>query len=167
MEAWVCKPLPRAWSSGMCLDRWTGLMFLICLRPSPLTPPTARLACVCCVTSLPQRASASGRQHWSRVEGCSTGRGCLFSGLPFHCGAPVWLLVITQLLSRVRLFVTPWTIAHQAPLSMGFSRQEYWSGLPFPPPGDLPDSGIEPACLLSPALAGGFFTMVPAMALAI
>ena len=95
------------------------------------------------------------------------GSGCLFSGLPFHCGAPVWLLVITQLLSRVRLFVTPWTIAHQAPLSMGFSRQEYWSGLPFPPPGDLPDSGTEPACLLSPALAGGFFTMVPPVALAI
>ena len=51
-----------------------------------------------------------------------------------------------------------WTIAHQAPLSMGFSRQEYWSGLPCPPPGDLPNPGIEPASLLSPALAGGFFT---------
>ena len=47
-------------------------------------------------------------------------------------------------LSRVRLFATPWTVAHQAPLSMGFSRQEYWSGLPFPSPGDLPDPGIEP-----------------------
>ena len=46
-------------------------------------------------------------------------------------------------LSRVRLFVTPWTITYQAPLSMGFSRQEYWSGLPFPPPGDLPDPAIE------------------------
>ena len=55
-------------------------------------------------------------------------------------------------LSHVQLFVTPWTVAHQAPLSMGFSRQEYWSGLPFPSPGDLPDPGIEPA---SPALAGG------------
>ena len=47
-------------------------------------------------------------------------------------------------LSHVRLFVTPWTIAHQAPPSMGSSRQEYWSGLPFPSPGDLPDPGIEP-----------------------
>ena len=47
-------------------------------------------------------------------------------------------------LSRVRLFVTPWTVAHQAPLSMGFSRQEYWSRLPFPSPGDLPNPGIEP-----------------------
>ena len=48
--------------------------------------------------------------------------------------------------------------AHQAPLSMGFSRQEYWSGLLFPFPGDLPDSGIEPESLMSPALAGRFFT---------
>ena len=53
------------------------------------------------------------------------------------------------MLSRVQLFATSWTIAHQAPLSMGFFRQEYWSGLPFPSPGDLPDPGIEPR---SPAL---------------
>ena len=53
---------------------------------------------------------------------------------------------------------TPWTVACQAPLSMEFSRQEYWSGLPFPPPGDLPDPGVEPT---SPALAGGFFTAEP------
>ena len=52
-------------------------------------------------------------------------------------------------LSRVRLFATLWTVAHQAPPSMGFSRQEYWSGSPFPSPGDLPDAGIEPT---SPAL---------------
>ena len=56
------------------------------------------------------------------------------------------------------LFATPWTVAHQAPLSMNFSRQEYWSGLPFPSPGDLPDSGIEPMSAVSPALAGGFLT---------
>ena len=60
-------------------------------------------------------------------------------------------------LSRVQLFATPWTIALQAPLSMGFSRQEYWSVLPFPTPGDLPNPGIEPASLASPVLAGGFF----------
>ena len=54
-----------------------------------------------------------------------------------------------KLLSRVRLFATPWTVAYQAPLSMGFSRQEYWSGLPFPSPGDLPDPGVKPG---SPAL---------------
>ena len=50
----------------------------------------------------------------------------------------------SEVISCVRLFVTPWTVAHQAPPSMGFSRQEYWSGLPFPSPGDLPDAGIEP-----------------------
>ena len=60
--------------------------------------------------------------------------------------------------SRVQCFVTLWTVARQAPLSMGFSRQEYWSGLPFPPPGDLPEPGIKPASPKSPALAGGFFT---------
>ena len=56
---------------------------------------------------------------------------------------------IVKSLSRVQLFVTQWSIAYQAPRSMGFSRQEYWSGMPFPSPGDLPDPGIEPG---SPAL---------------
>ena len=63
--------------------------------------------------------------------------------------------------SCVRLFVTPKTVAHQAPLSMEFPRQEYWSGLPRPFPGDLTDSGIEPTSLASPALADGFFTTAP------
>ena len=62
---------------------------------------------------------------------------------------------------RVRLFATPLTIARQAPLSMGLSWQEYWSGLPFPPPGDLLNSGMEPVSLVAPALAGGFFTIDP------
>ena len=61
-------------------------------------------------------------------------------------------------LSLFRLFATPWIVAGKAPLSMGFSRQEYWSGLPCPPPRDLSDSGIELVSLMSPALAGGFFT---------
>ena len=68
--------------------------------------------------------------------------------------------VCAQSLSRVQLFATLWTLACQSPLSMEFSRQEYWSGLPFPPPGDLPDPGTEPMSLASPALAGGFFTTV-------
>ena len=59
--------------------------------------------------------------------------------------------------SRVRLCETPWTV-HQAPLSMGFSRQEYWSELPCPPPGHLPDPGIQPTSLISPVSAGEFFT---------
>ena len=61
----------------------------------------------------------------------------------------IFTMVVVYSLSRVCLFVTPWTIALQAPLSMGFPRQEYWSSLPFPSPGDLPDPGIEPR---SPAL---------------
>ena len=68
---------------------------------------------------------------------------------------PIYVCLV-QSLSRVRLFVVPWTVAHQASLSMGFPRQEYWNGLPFPSAGDLPDPGIEPASLTSPALAGGF-----------
>ena len=62
--------------------------------------------------------------------------------------------------SHVQLCVTLWTIARQAPLSMGFSRQEYWSGLPCPPPGDLPNPGIKPESLMSPALVGRFFTTI-------
>ena len=65
------------------------------------------------------------------------------------------------ILSCVQLFATLWTIARQAPLSMEFSRQEYWSGLPFPTPGDPPDLGIEAMSLESPALVGRFFTTVP------
>ena len=61
-------------------------------------------------------------------------------------------------LSRVRLFATPWTVAYQASPSMGFSRQEYWSGLPFPSPGDLPDPGIEPG---SPTLEADALTSEP------
>ena len=60
--------------------------------------------------------------------------------------------------SCVQLFVTLTTVARQAPLSMGFSGQEYWSGLPCPPPGHLPDPGIDTRSLISPALASGFFT---------
>ena len=66
--------------------------------------------------------------------------------------------VCAQLLSPVQFFATPWNVAHQSPLSMEFSKQGYWSGLPFPSLGHLPDPRIEPP---SPALAGGFFTAVP------
>ena len=65
---------------------------------------------------------------------------------------------IVSSLSCVRLFVTSWTVADQAPLSMGFSRQEYWSGLPFPSPGDLPDLGIEPG---SPTLQADALSSKP------
>ena len=70
-----------------------------------------------------------------------------------HTAPTVSCAVLCVMLSRVQLFSTPWIVACQAPLSMGLSRQEYWSGVPFPPPGDLPDPGFK-----SPALAGRFFT---------
>ena len=94
------------------------------------------------------------RKHrWSQLSPCS------------HKSSP-WIVasggirvcVHAQSLSRVWLFMTPWTVAYQAPLSLGFSRQEYRSELPFPSPGVLPDPRIKPA---SPALAGGFFTTEP------
>ena len=66
-----------------------------------------------------------------------------------------------QLLSHVQFYATLWTVAYQASLSMGFPRQEYWSGLPLPSPEDIPTPGIEPTCLASPILAGRFFTTVP------
>ena len=80
--------------------------------------------------------------------------GCLLSGR-------LLMVVHVCMLSHfscVRLFVTPWTVAHQAPLSMGFSRQEKWSDLPFPAPGDLSNLRIELASFMSPALAGSFLS---------
>ena len=68
----------------------------------------------------------------------------------------VW--VHAQSVHPIGLFATPWTVAHQVPLSLEFPRQEYWSKLPFPSPGDLPDPGIE---LMSPALADGFYNIEP------
>ena len=69
-----------------------------------------------------------------------------------------WVCCVLSRFSHVQLFATLWIVAQQAPLSVGFSRQEYWSGLPFPTPRDLPHPGIKPASLASPALAGKIFT---------
>ena len=79
----------------------------------------------------------------------------LFPGVPASFSMHVCVL---SRLSRVRLFTILWTVARQAPRSKGCSRQEHWSGLPCPPPEDLPNPGIEPTPLTSPALAGEFFT---------
>ena len=126
--------------------------------------------------------SSKARVHWSIIWGpekdkdsCRVTQQTLVSGLsPLKsalslprkhavCQGPQSRMAqcaccVLSHFSRVRCFVTLWTVARQAPLSMGFSRQEYWSGLPFPTPGDLPDPGIKPASLRSPALAGRFFT---------
>ena len=74
---------------------------------------------------------------------------------------PISPMCVLSCFSRVPLFATTWTIARQAPLSMGFSKQEYWSGLPWPPPWDLSNPGIKPTSLLSPALVGGSLPLVP------
>ena len=79
-------------------------------------------------------------------------------GLPVHHQLPEFTQTHVSHFSRVQFCVTPWTAACQAPLSMRFSRQEYWSELPCPPPGDLPDSEMEPG---SPALQAEVFTTEP------
>ena len=84
---------------------------------------------------------------------CRRGRGLRGQRPPQPSGC------VCQSLSRVQLFATPWTVAHQAPLSIGLSRQEHWSGLPFPPPRDLPNPGIKPTSPEPPALAGGFLPL--------
>ena len=96
----------------------------------------------------------AGKQDTSRTPDVFM---CLFSFIsPSHQdnSQPVFY-------SAVRLIATPWTLVHQTPLSMGFSRQEYWSGLLFPPSGDLPNPEIKPGSPESPALASGFFTSEP------
>ena len=101
-------------------------------------------------------------KHNRARAGCTgrLGKGRGWSPLPgarVTPGEPALCCV----LSRVRLSVTPWTAARRAPLSTGFSRQAYWSGLPCPPPGDLPDPGTQPASPVSPALAGRLFATEP------
>ena len=85
----------------------------------------------------------------------------LFAGFCTRHLSGVYLLFLVSVLSqfsRVWLFETRWTVARQAPVSMGFSRQEFWRGFPLPSPGHLPDPEIEPMSFMSPALAGEFFT---------
>ena len=94
---------------------------------------------------------------WGRKESDTT--GSLNNTTTKQTTIYLWMCV--QSFNPVWLFATLWTVAHQVPLSMGFLRREYWSRLPFPPPGDLSDPGIEPVSLASPALAGRFFTTAP------
>ena len=83
------------------------------------------------------------------------------SNPPVFQSERICVLVSAQSLSHVQLFMTPWSVARQVPLSMEFFWQDYWSRLPSPTPGNLPDPKTEPAPLASPALAGRFFTTVP------
>ena len=85
---------------------------------------------------------------WDRL--IPRGRAAISFSLFYTDSLPSHSSPCVKSLSRVQLFATPWTIAHQAPLSMGFSRHEYWNGLPFPSPGDLPNTGIKPGTPAQP-----------------
>ena len=95
---------------------------------------------------------------WHQLHSTSERNTLFLKVLHFCSVSSVVCLWCAQTLSCVWLFVTPWIAACKASLSMGFSWQEYWSGLPFPPPGDLPNQEMEPMSLMSPALVGEFFT---------
>ena len=99
-------------------------------------------------SSLPQESGGLSPKEPVQVGQCRPRRRSQILDKAALCS------MCAELLGRVRLYVTPWTVAHKAPLSMGFSRQEFWSGLPCPPPADLLDSGIE-ALSVSPALQAG------------
>ena len=108
-----------------------------------------------------------GAQAWAGVRGPQTSRpGSVYTLFIYPETWEVTLLDVAvkfkcSSLSRVWLFSAQWTVAPQAPLSVGFSRQEYWAGLPCPPPGGLPDPGTEPMSVTSPTFSGWFFTIVP------
>ena len=93
---------------------------------------------------------ASGRTQWGpgASAGSLMGEGRVQGSQDWCLPTSEWKKVKVLVIQCVWLFVIPWTVAHQPPLSMGFSRQEYWSGLPFPLPGELPDPGIEPTSVL-------------------
>ena len=120
---------------------WTGRR--------PLNPEERRQGTWTGTPALPSLAKA-----WGVTRPCTGPLGMGENGQKVD----IWMLMLLSHFSRVWPFVTLWTVAHQASLSMGFARQEYWRGLPCPPPGDCPDPGIEPASLTSPALTGGLFT---------
>ena len=93
--------------------------------------------------------------------GGSEGQGSLVCSSPWDPVSKVRHDLSNEQEVRSNSFVTPWTVACQAPLSMGFPRQEYWSELPFPSPGDLPDQGLNPGLLQVSCIAGRFFTAAP------
>ena len=92
------------------------------------------------------------------TQDCTVNHFSVIKGFFFFFFLKILVVVVIWSLNGVQLFVNPWTIAQQAPQSMRFSKQECWTGLQFPSPGDLPDPGIEPGFLVSPALTGGLFT---------
>ena len=109
--------------------------------------------------SLPLPLAALGKKAWTPDfrESVNSADGCPL-GKTRVCVCVCVCMRTLSCFGCVRLFATPWTLAHQALLSMGFSRQEYWRGLPWPPSGVLPNPRVKSVSLMSPALAGRFFT---------
>ena len=140
----LCKSLVKEWIGGCC-PPWGAMPF-----PLPLVPKRSQLDRYMHGYGLP--GCALRLWQWGRAEGTD-----LHVGLDVvkSWGKKKWKC---WSLSHVWLSVIPWSVAYQAPLSMGFSRQEYWSGLPFPSPEDLPDPGIEPR---SPALQTDYLPYEP------
>ena len=128
----LCLPSP------MKVGKWEQYLRLSCLNPALVTPPSW---------------SSAQLALWLSVDRYMHRVCCLFCR--FLLCVCVWVCVCVRSLSHVRLLATPWTVARQAPLSAGFSRQWSWRGLPFLPPGDLPDPGAEVTSPASAALQAG------------
>ena len=158
------------WNSHGCTcvpPSWTYLPLLSPHHPSELFQSTSFECPASCIKLAPVIYFIYGDIHVSMLFSqiippspslTESKSLCLFCCLAYRVIITIFLSEWVKSLSCVWLFATPWTVAYQAPLSMGFSRQEYWRGLPFPSPGDLLKPGIEPTSPVSPALAGGFFT---------
>ena len=151
------RPRDRTWAS--CESSAFGRRVLyhvrhsyVCLQ-SVQSLRRVRWGIAAALTLLFLHCTLFGNKSGRRISSVTAGEKLLYF--------PVYTCMCALVLSRVRLSAASQMVARQASLSMGFPRQEHWSGLPFPPPGDLPDPGIEPAALVSPALAGGFIMTAP------
>ena len=136
-------PQPPAWarSGTSSLPQLTVHLFRFLPDSfAPLTPPHPS----------PTAIHTPGLQFPSGLMGKEIGNSCIVNWWLYEAHCKILACMLSHF-SCVRPFVTPWTVAHQAPLSMEFSRQEYWSGLPWPPPGNLPNPGIKHVSLMSPA----------------
>ena len=161
--------LPVEGSAAWNTDRGTGSLLPLALSPGSLTRThrdfvimRALLMCSASLLMLPQAPCSVILFWWVPFPTMMKPFPEAPSKLPWSLPSWSWVTCVHAcVLSRfrcVQLFVALWTVAHQAPLFMGFSRQVYWSELPCPPPGDLPNPGIKPLSLKSPALAGRFLT---------
>ena len=156
---WQPTRLPRPWDSP---GKNTGVgchCLLQCMKVKSESEVVQSYPTLCDPMDCSPPGSSVHRIFQPRV--LEWGATAFIEDLLCSSGDSTQCCVVTHVavvLRHSQLFVTAWTVAHQAPLPLEFSRQEYWSGLPLPPPGDLPDPGIKPKSPVSPALAGGFFT---------